>query len=170
MHACTARMNLTHADMKHWKPEIGPADLMNGVHNHFRQIAQRINTIIIIHGNRIVCIPGIIPSHLSNPHLFSACLNLIPFSVVVWTPLSLTPFFSPLFKSNISFKRDSFSGKHPRQGHASCLPLPRSRYCLTVTRQGCSHKPSQKQSPQIGSQQRTAGCASGGNPVQSSIR
>lgn len=135
--------------------------------NHFRRSQQRINTVILINWNRISFIPVIIialfPSSLSNP-ASPFLLLLFLHSLHSWLTLSSAsycmhpsplwphfPFCKPVHhfvfllyvlsppKSDTSFKRESFSGKYPRHGSASC-------FCWQHLRDA-SYRSSLKQSP-----------------------
>lgn len=85
------------------KSEIASVGLMNSGQNHFRQPQQRINTVIVINGNKIGFSPEIIIAfaHLlrpvpTSPNLcffcYSCSLSLFPLPPIVCTPPSLTPF------------------------------------------------------------------------------
>ncbi len=113
------------------KSDIVSVGLMNSGQNHFRQSQQRINIVIVINGNKIVFSPEIIIalSHLLCPvptvpillMLFlliitlsspSYCLHSSLFDPILFSlNLFIISFFPSHFKSNTSFKRESFSGK-----------------------------------------------------------
>lgn len=133
--------------------EIASVGLMNSGQNRFRQSQQRINTIAVINGNKIIFTPEniIALSRLLCP--VPLLSSSFPLPSVVCTPPSLTSFsflcnlfilyfLSAQFKSNTSFKRESFSGIFffsSRQRCASCLSTLCSRYCLCCNSVGMFH-------------------------------
>lgn len=127
MHACTYtyvgsshRLVTCRHDWKYslcGKSEIASVDLMNSRQNHFRHSQQRINTIIMINGNKIVFSPEIIIAHslflllltLSAP---SHCQHSSLFDPICFSlNLFIISFCPSQFNSNISFKKEPFSGK-----------------------------------------------------------
>ncbi len=162
--------------------------LMSSGQNHFRQSQQRINNIIMINGNQIIFTPDIIicsfsfsPSCfcLHNPHtrslsflslLLSALLPLWPHFLFSKPVHHFFSFFSTQFKSNTSFKSESFSENFRGRDAPAASPLC-SRYCLSAaTPQGCFiQKQPETESPNRLSTEGSE-CASGGNSVQSSVR
>lgn len=133
---------------------------MNSGQNHFRQSQQRINTIIVINGNKILFSPEIISAHsrllcpvptfpiLCFLSCYSCSFSLFSLPPIVCTPPTMTSFFfsKPVHHFFPTFFSPSLNPIHPSKENPSQENVGGSDasslcscYCLCCNTTGMFH-------------------------------